>query len=180
MTEEIKDFIRDNIQLIDENRWDDFYWLVSHDHTTFSHIWMVGQLTEFLISCDCTFDTLTHIPEGFLFNSHLSDVEVPSNVLTIGYSAFAESDITTIKLPKNCCSIQDRAFAHCKLLRCIQIDAKAVNISIDAFYDCDSLRNIIFNGTMKQWLVGCNSLLFDCVVDCVDGTVIYDEDGYVL
>ena len=72
---EIKQFIKDNLHLIDTDNWDAFWGLVEEEGKIFKDMLDVKDLTEFLLDCGC--DTLKNskvIPSGYLCYSDKSEI----------------------------------------------------------------------------------------------------------
>lgn len=98
-------FIEDNIEKIDNNRWEDLYsdlenkcmfggWSSEH----------IGDFTVKILSAGINpLDYLTKVPRRFLFKAELEPnlrkLEIPNNIDTILLGAFHSSNLTDIILP---------------------------------------------------------------------------------
>ena len=54
-------------------------------------------------------------------------------------------------IPDGVITIGQQSFERCYNLASIIIPSSVTSIETGAFYDCDSLTSITFNGTMEQW-----------------------------
>jgi len=94
----------------------------------------------------------TAIITGYI--GEAKDVNIPDRirgkkVVSIGDSAFSETDITSVTLSKNVTSIDEYAFSECKNLK--KIDLKNVkSIGDSCFYNCVSLENVELPSTLEK------------------------------
>lgn len=92
----------------------------------------------------------------------MTTVKIPSNMTSIGESAFSGSGITTITIPNSVTSIETSAFNSCKTLLSIVIPNSVKTIGSSALRDCIKLISVslpneitsIENSTFS----GCSSL----------------------
>ena len=103
--------------------------------------------------------------EAFFQNKTITSVKIPEGVTSIGNSAFAQTNLTEVEIPKsvknieryafNCCynleevtilggvqSTGDHAFAYCTRLKKVIISDGAEIIETSAFYGCSSLTEV--------------------------------------
>lgn len=74
---------------------------------------------------------------------HLSEVIIPSSVISIGHLAFFYcTGLTKITIPDSVTSIGDRAFENCKSLVSVTIPNSVTSIGNEAFAYCESLNHI--------------------------------------
>lgn len=88
---------------------------------------------------------------------------------------------TIVNIPKGAISenvktIPIRAFQECKYLESIFLPGSIIEIKTLAFYNCTSLRNIIFGGTIEQWnaVIKADKWLENSpaeFIQCLDGQV---------
>lgn len=90
-------------------------------------------------------DTLEKIGDSAFFNTGLENVELPKNLTTIGESSFASNDnLIEVKINSNLNSIATQAFYKCKALTNVTFNSNSKLESIQdfAFSECDSLEKI--------------------------------------
>lgn len=72
------------------------------------------------------------------------DVEIPSNVTSIGSYAFYNCfDLTNVTIPSSVTSIEEGAFFGCSNLNSINISSGVTSIGKSAFVRCTSLTNVV-------------------------------------
>lgn len=72
---------------------------------------------------------------AFMFNNSLEDVRLPDTVEFIGDGAFEDTYLSSITIPVNCTSIDDRAFySYYDTLQSIIFEGEVTFIGTDAFY----------------------------------------------
>lgn len=87
--------------------------------------------------------TITAIEESIFANSKITSVKIPYSVISIGKQAFWYCDnMQTIEIPPSVISIGEQAFAHCAALKEINIPASVQHIEKEAFLQCVSLKTI--------------------------------------
>ena len=117
-------------------------------------------------------DSVTSIgEEAFAWCDSLTSIEIPDGVRSIGDRAFlgtnliqkengvsyvdkwvidCDGSLKQVQLRDNTVGIADSAFDLCDLTSIIIPDS-VTNIGAEAFYLCDSLKTINFQGTKAQW-----------------------------
>lgn len=142
MNEQLKKFIEDNINLIEQNEWKEIY------HKRFPE-----GFTETLLDCGINplDQGLNFIPNNFLYNSNIEEFTIPNNITSIGKQAFAGcSNLINIKIPNSVKIIGDYAFSCCYQLASIEIPNKVTSIGHSAFEYCHSLTNIVIGNGVKS------------------------------
>ena len=178
----IKKFIRDNVQLIDDGNWDEFYNRVAHNTSVGDIFQMddwIGALTEFLIECGCNpmESFARNLPAAYLSGSRLDSVTITPQIWSLGCNAFAGMvNLRSILIPKNVEVINLHCFEDCAALKYVRIDNPDVSIHETAFDGCINLHSVDFAGTVLQWRET-DIILYKAVVTCSDGCVVYDEHG---
>ena len=76
---------------------------------------------------------------------------IPDGVTSIGDTAFASSELTSIAIPDCVTSIGESAFAHCTSLSSIVIPYSVTSIGDLAFYGCWSLTDVYYAGSESMW-----------------------------
>lgn len=179
MKPELKEFIREHLDLIDNNEWDKFYDIVSLNEN-FKFLYRIGEVTTFLYDCGCNpLAYLTNIPTGFLAGSSVEEIVIPEGIKSVGMGAFGGAqNLRKINLPKSCNQISTYAFYFCPSLEEVTINATNQIFGDEVFGRCAKLYNINYAGTKLQWLkhpIPDSEL----VIECTDGRIVVDEKGKV-
>ena len=154
MVKALKNFIEENIDLIEQKNWRDLY-----DLASIQMPFQIGNLTTNLMYAGI---------------NPLDDLEV---VLP---EMFAESMIQKIELPVQISVIKRQAFRNCYELREVILPPALLRIDEEAFANCYELHTIKYQGTIKHLKMSFPnwehfSKLFD---DCATN-LIYCTDGEV-
>ena len=98
-------------------------------------------------------DGLTSIGDyAFFVCSSLTSVTIPNSVTSIGEYAFSSCfRLTSVTIPNSVKNIGGNAFNGCTGLTSVTIGNSVTSIGDYAFSDC-KIKNIIFSGTMEQWV----------------------------
>lgn len=70
------------------------------------------------------------------------DFTIPSSVNCIGYSAFENDSLTSVKIPSSVTKIGIYAFCGCQIMKSIDIPASVTEIEDGAFARCSNMTNI--------------------------------------
>ena len=177
MTDSMKVGIRENIELIDDGNFDEFYKQVSSFAS--NGYQDIGDVTTFLIEkCGIT-PKVSYIPKGYMFkNQSIKDVNIDEGVRGIGMAAYLGSSIHEITLPKSCEAVEAQAFSGCTNLVEIQIKNPDIVIDCSAFTYAGCIYWIKYWGSMeqfksKEWP---DELIEDSCVICLDG-IVYMVNG---
>lgn len=180
MTDYLKHYIKECLDLIDEEMYDELYSNCNIEERT--------NLTEFLLSCNIKPDEyMTVLPEGYLMSSQLNSYVISPGIEVIENNTFHFSKINSINIPDsvtsigrdafyNCrgltnvtfgessqlTSIGERAFYGCGSLTSIEIPASVTSIGYEAFYLCTELTSIKIPASVtsigKETFLDCSSL----------------------
>ena len=136
---DIEEFINDNIELIDENRWEELY-EKAQDKLSEN----TAKLTKSLLDADIhPEEYLSKLPPYFLSNSDITKFDIPSNITSIRWGVFDGCiNLTNIKIPNTVISIGSSTFRGCSSLTSVTIGNSVKIIDDLAFVDCTSLTNI--------------------------------------
>lgn len=120
-----------------------------------------------------------NIGDNCFCSSNIEEVTLPDSIETIGIYAFGFSNIREIIIPQKTlttgCSILD----SCSSLKKVIIKSKTIELARDLFYQCYSLTEIQFYGTIFEWQelkkdgdwdAGTN----EYTIYCTDGTIAKD------
>ncbi len=93
--------------------------------------------------------TLVSIGEKGLSNTGLTSLELPEGLTTLGASALnANYGLTEVELPSTLTSIGDSCFYNCSALTELAIPESVTSIGAYAFYSCGSLKTITLPSTL--------------------------------
>lgn len=154
MVTALKNFIEENIDLIEQKNWRDLYDLASV-HIPFQ----IGNLTTNLMYAGI---------------NPLDDLDV---VLP---EMFAEGFIDEVVLPIHISVIKRQAFMNCYMLKKINLPPALLRIDNEAFKGCYELHTITYEGTIKHLKTSFpnwehfSELFYDCptsFIHCTDGKV---------
>ena len=84
-----------------------------------------------------------------LLDSSIKELRIPSNIKTIGSSAFSHSNIESVILPDNVIEIESKAFWGCKELVDFHFNDVIARIPDHMFAFCSSLVSIFIPGTIE-------------------------------
>ena len=108
MNREVEKFIRENIDLIQGQKWEEIYQKN-----------IPQGFTETLLECGVNplAQGLSYMPKYFLYDSEIKEFIIPNSVTSIGKGAFYNCDsLTSIEIPNSVTSIGVRAFSSCDSL----------------------------------------------------------------
>ncbi len=82
----------------------------------------------------------------------LREIRMPKTLRELGDSAFADCPVlTSIEIPEGVKTIYTNTFSLDSLLRTIHIPHSVTKIEASAFYGCDIINEIYYNGTAAEW-----------------------------
>ena len=93
--------------------------------------------------------------------SKLKKIIIPSNVKLIEAAAFLNSDMEELVVSEGVLEMMSSAFSGCHNLKTVYLSHSLIKnidfemdfgIAKNAFFDCPSLKIIIFNGSEEEWL----------------------------
>ena len=99
---------------------------------------------------------------GFVYNSFLTSLTLPSSLQSIGDSAFKYCEsLSSLTLPSSSSlqSIGDSAFEDCSSLSSLTLPSSLQSIGDRAFYDCNSLTSLTLPSSLQS--IG-DSVFWDC------------------
>lgn len=173
MTAHMKDVIRKNVNLIDDNKFDDFYTTIVESTSSYTDI---APVTIFLME-KCNMDptpNLTNIPVGYLFKySTIEEALLTEGIQSIGLGAYLGTTIKKLSLPRSCNEVMAQAFSGCTELYHVEIRNPDTLIDRSAFTRTNNIQTIYYHGstdqfTNKEWPA---EMIEDSHVICFDGTL---------
>lgn len=157
MGDKLKDFLEQNKELINNNKFDEF----------FSNTMILAPNKYYKIIDafhEANIDILPYV------------TEIPSHYFEM------QEDIQTFTVPENINKLKYKSFAECYNLIEISLPSSLILIYNSCFDGCKKLKNIKFNGTRKQWeridiFFKGNAPLFKADIQCIDGQIKYYYDN---
>lgn len=146
MIPELKQFIEENIDLIDDNQFNDVYNKLRPRKYT-------SRFTEAMLQADINpLNYMTEVPEYYLYESDLRRVNIPTGIVAINKYAFLSCRILEeVTIPEGVINIGECAFMNCGIWK-LHLPSTLKYIDIGAFQGCMNLSEITFAGTTKQWI----------------------------
>ena len=140
MNEEIKQFIEQNIQLIDEYNFKRVY----NKAAGIFDDEEIPELTEiFLESGIDPLLYLDSVPERYSSDLSIKEVTIPSNIRVIGVSAFANCyNLKEIVFKEGVDEIESRAFSSCESLVKLYFPDSLSQLNAEVFQDCNNLKEV--------------------------------------
>lgn len=89
---------------------------------------------------------ITEIPDCAFRCCSLSEIKIPSNIVSVGGSAFYQcNSLTIINIPDNVVTIGGSAFYNCESVEEINIGKGLTSIGLKAFYNCVNCKVVNYN-----------------------------------
>lgn len=165
ISEKLKSFLEDrsNRELLNNYNFKELYRKLLTQGTTPG---IIGEFTSLMYEIDV--DPLLYldeVPNKFLlYGENVKNVEIPTNIISIGgYAFYGCKSLTNVTIGNSVTSISYSAFYDCSSLTSITIPNSVTSISDWTFRDCSGLKNVIIgNGVTsigKRAFRGCNKLI---------------------
>lgn len=144
MSPELKNFINQNIELINENSkesWEDLYSIL----LSINEAELVGEFTKVILESGINDPAaiLGWVPWGYLAQTEISKYNIPYNVTEINGSSFLEcTNLQSISIPDNCVYIAMSAFEGCIGLKNVVLPESLKKLYAYAFKNCRNLQSI--------------------------------------
>lgn len=153
MTEKIKDFINQNQDRIDENKWEDIYTITE---IGLVNTYDIGEFTSVINEAGINpLDYLDYIPHAYLASTFTSEINIPSHIKFISSFAFSNTDIKELHIPGNIKKIYAKAFHECDDLTKVIIDEGVEFLGTKAFSGCWQLQELQLPSSLRQIGEGC-------------------------
>ena len=136
LTFEVKEFIEDNIDLIEKRAWDQIY-----DNAQFTlDSESTGGFTLAMLDIgEDPLDTLDYIPNYYLSDAKLESFTIPNHIHELCEGCFAYSSLKEIVIPDSVTTIGMYAFYECPQLKRVVIPSSVQNIEGNSFYPFDGV-----------------------------------------
>ena len=165
MTQQQKEYIEKNVDLIEHNEWDKFFDKAPRGIGEALYIAEVDFMTE-----------LGYVPGlAFSYCKSLTSIELPSTITHIDDEAFKDCySLTNVTIPNSVIHIGRKAFLGCSKLTQVNIPASVKSIDYGAFTWCALLTSINFDGKISQWneIKKLGAIDRDIVINCIDGQIV--------
>lgn len=173
--ESIKNFIKQNMHLIESDDWLAFYAEADDYLSSVS----ISKISEMLLKAGVNpLITIDTVPSGFLFTSHIEKFKLPSNIKIIGESAFEQcKQLTDIAFNNGLAFIRSYAFERCESLGPnIYFPDSLREIGNLAFNRCKSIKALSFGKNVSYLATDCFQF---CPIEKIEfrGTVSELETG---
>lgn len=147
MTEQLKQFIEENIDLISDNEFIDVYNKIKSYKFT-------RLFTEAMLAAEINPLNYTEaVPPRYLYESNIQHVDIPVGIIVINKYSFADCrQIKEVTIPEGVIKIGEGAFYNCTSLKVLHLPSTLKYIDTAAFAMCRSLEEVTFAGTVKQWI----------------------------
>lgn len=108
-----------------------------------------GSITE--VTADML-ESTTSIRNYIFSNTALTNITIPNNITSIGFSAFQECiNLTSITIPNSITSIEPQTFYKCTNLTSVEIPNSVTSIGMTAFGYCSNLTSITIPDSVTQF-----------------------------
>lgn len=142
----LKQFIKDNITLIDRDQYYELYCKLKNTFKNEATL-RTRELTEFLIDCNVNpLEYMPTVPHGYLCRSDLLDhIVIPENIDLVGKAAFMDSDLKSVSFSdrSKCTHILAYAFQGCYNLETVILPEFCTHIDTSAFRNCCYLQDVV-------------------------------------
>ena len=115
-------------------------------------------------------DSLTAIGAVAFAGCQIEKLYLPRNLKTVGGEAFTScTKLTYLDMDKNCAvTLDDMAFAKCTALETVHLSAN-ITLGVCVFDECSNLKEVLFEGSGKQWLSLRSGIDEEVALECRGG-----------
>ena len=142
----LKQFIKDNITLIDRDQYYELYCKLKNTFKNEATL-RTRELTEFLIDCNVNpLEYMPTVPHGYLCRSDLLDhIVIAENIDLVGRAACMDSDLKSVSFSdrSKCTHILAYAFQGCYKLETVILPEFCTHIDTSAFRNCCYLQDVV-------------------------------------
>lgn len=153
LTFEVKEFIEDNIDLIEDRAWDQIY-----DNARFTlDSESTGGFTLAMLDIDeDPLETLDYIPDYYLSNAKIESFNIPNHIHLLSEGCFSYSSLKEIVIPDSVTTIDMYAFYECPQLKRVVIPPSVQNIEGNSFYPLDGVIVCKKGSAAEIYAINCN------------------------
>ena len=138
-----KAYIEKRIDLIEENRWEEFF---KHNPEYGSGLGTI--LEEAGISF---LPYLSEVPKWAFDCSKITELVIPQNITSIGEGAYTNGrELLSVVFPSSLEKIAAWAFASCKSLKSVDIPSSVKTLGSGVFSGCSSLEVVSLSSKLKK------------------------------
>lgn len=169
MDESVKNFIEDNIDLIENNEFEKFFEIAYSNSVTVT----ISDFTTVFVDAGINFlDHMKSVPAwcfnnlrnidtivlphniesvefSAFYGSSLKNISIPDSVKSIDHHAFTKTNLTSIVFPKSCSVVERAACSDCLYLKTATFEGNA-EIGYSLFENCTQLETVEFKEGLKQ------------------------------
>ena len=151
MTTGVKNFIEENIELLDREDYQEFD--ARAGMQTSDNGYSKGELYEVLLRAGINpLPYLPFVPFGFLRETTLEgSFTVPGNCIDVASRAFYNCSLSEIIFEEGVMSIGALGCARSDKLEKVYIPSSMLNLGNVIFVGCNNMREIIYNGTYEEF-----------------------------
>ena len=159
MNYEVKEFIKDNQELIKDKAWDQVYdnAQITLDSSS------TGELTKTLLSVGIDpieQAGLDYIPEYYLSDTRIKEFNIPDTVHLLGEGCFSYTQLKKIIVPESVTQIGAYAFYESDIEE-IWIMGHIEDLGAQAFHNCNGILYCKKDSTVDVYLAGNDDCNFD-------------------
>lgn len=148
LSPELKLFIEETIDYIENNQFTDLYEMLTND------IAPVEELTDILLAAGI--DPLPYferyLPSTYATGLELEEVVIPGNIQMIqSYAFYSCEKLVKADIMHGVEYIGEQAFADCYNLKEVNLPRSLLEIYRGAFCGCPNLKNVYYHGTIEQF-----------------------------
>lgn len=153
LTFEVKEFIEDNIDLIDDRAWDQIY-----DNAKFTlDSESTGGFTLAMLDIgENPLETLDYIPDYYLSDAKIESFNIPNHIHELCEGCFSFSSLKEIIIPDSVTTIGMYAFYECPQLKRVVIPPSVHNIEGNSFYPFDGVIVCKEGSVAELHAINCN------------------------
>ena len=161
---DLKNFINDNLNLIDKNTPDSWRSIYQKFEDEYDEK-LAGQLSAVLLASGINPPLIIgEVPRRFLqYQNQINEYKIPDSCTYIGMSAFEDTAITQIDIPSTVTGIDYLAFGGTKLKK-IKLPSSVKTLENAVFHSCKDLEEVDLGNLVY--------LGDECFVDCIHLTKV--------